>query len=818
MNPSIQQQETPTAIRTKLDMLRLAIRRYVWLYGVAALFCAIGSAFWVSLVLDWFFEPPIAFRVAMQLAVAGTVLWLFYQTIIDRLRCPLTDANMALLLERQFPVLGDSLLTIIDPYSETAAEGSDLAAYLYQEAGNQASESVGSLDVRNVFDYKILRRNAIGAGILWVLIAIFVVACPGAAQVWAARVLGLSGELWPRETHLALVGVKDNTLKVAKGDDLKIVVTADTQMVVPETVQARRYMESGKRDEKTMTKEGEAVPGPGSYQFFTHTYHAVQEPFDLYIEGGDDDLGPIQVQVVKSPVVDSMTLHCTYPEYMERDPRDVKVINPMLIPLGTKIEVRGEAGKPLVAIQGELVSGDPKDKGKNQIPVTLEEENGYYFQCKLPRLVESAAYRFTLDDTDGIRGREPYVLNLIAVNDEKPVLPDDLDGIGPYITKNAYLPIRGLVTDDYGIAEVYYAFTINPEKKGEESEASEEASGGEESASNGPKAPEIHGRKQIFKLDENCPQEYLLDAKLDLKLQDGDDGKEFNDLQVRDPQTGEIKSIGLEPGQKLTVTVLAADRCTLGAGANVGLSNRRVLEVVHPKLLYVKLAAQQLVRRQRFESLINEVIKTQSILQSSKFIEDPSEKKDEEQDKEKAKKKKEDKEKENKDSIQKAKANCLQHAEEVRVIVDALENIRRQMIHNRLDKDTEQGKGDIQRLETGVILPLRGMIDSPSAALELDESSKINLSEGNFPGLEQAIDEILDHIDDPEAATKEQKVAEKKIQAVLDNMNLVLKDMIGKENIGELRAILDDIKNKVNGMDVEIEKEKLKELKGMLED
>lgn len=781
MPQNAQQPELPVVIRTKLDALRTSIRRYVWCYGIAVIVCAMGVAFWVTLVLDWFFEPTAWVRVVMQLAVAGTVAGLFYGMVVDRLRRPLTDANMALLLERHFPELGDRLLTVLDPNVEATPGELDVATFLYRQVNDQVIKAVGPIDVRQVFDYTLLRRSAIWAGILWLLIAIFTVLFPGVTQVWAARVLGLSSQLWPRHTRLELVGVEGDTMKVARGDDLEIIVGADlSKPRVPQTVRIERHSENGGRETKTMTREGEGVIGRDTHQLFTHTFHAVREPFIFFVEGGDADLGPIRVVVVESPTVESMTLRCSYPDYMAKQPRDVKVIGPMAIPRGTKIQILGRSAKPLTGVEAERIGGgDTKKRGSDEdgegtdgesdtkvnvegaendrCLVTLNSDDPHCFQCELAELTDSASYRFTLHDTDGIQGREPFVLTLSATEDEPPELPTGLYGIGSVVTSRAYLPVRGRATDDYGIARVWFDYTIDPEKKGEVDEASQGSEGNKnEEASTGPQGPEKHGTQVIFetKTDSN-PTELALDATLDLE------------------------PFALQPGQTLAVTVLAVDRCSLGAEPNVGSGSRRALEVVTPERLLILLQARELIMRQRFEAILGEVNDTREILVRLDFVQ----------------KKEEGQKLQDELGVRRAIENCRKNAEETRAVTEVFDDIRLQMIHNRIDSAEAT-----ERLASGVVAPLREVV------------------ERRFPELEREIEQLLTKLTDPKLGPQQRDVAVTQLDALLEVMNGALARMLEMEDYNELIKILRRVIDDQQDIDRKIRERRKASLQDLLED
>ncbi len=101
------------SIHALLGTLRRRIRRYVWAEGIANGLAWLGTAFWLSLATDWFFEPPLRGRLLMIAAAIGVLAVLFVRQIGRRAFVRLTNSNMATVLERRFPQLNDSLLTAV---------------------------------------------------------------------------------------------------------------------------------------------------------------------------------------------------------------------------------------------------------------------------------------------------------------------------------------------------------------------------------------------------------------------------------------------------------------------------------------------------------------------------------------------------------------------------------------------------------------------------------------------------------------------------------------------------------------------------------
>ena len=114
--PPAEQTVIPLAppIVSLLARLRRGIRVYAWTEGIALLVAVLGASFWLSLAMDWFFEPPAELRVAMLVAVGLALVWVGYRFILRRVFVHLADRSLALVLERRFSQFRDSLLTAVE--------------------------------------------------------------------------------------------------------------------------------------------------------------------------------------------------------------------------------------------------------------------------------------------------------------------------------------------------------------------------------------------------------------------------------------------------------------------------------------------------------------------------------------------------------------------------------------------------------------------------------------------------------------------------------------------------------------------------------
>ena len=326
------------AIESLLVRLRNRIRAYVWVEGIAVALALLGLSFWASLAFDWVFEPPVPLRIALLGLVGLLLLYVVFRYILRRAFVRLANRNMAVLLERRFTGFRDSLLTTVE-LSEQPESGDyspDMFAYT-QQAAVAGTSGVALGKVFNAG--RLARRISLGV-LLVVSVIAFGIGAAEAFGIWARRSLLLSEEVWPRNTHLVVEGFEDNPVtKIARGGDLTLLVKADAgpERVVPETVEVR-MMTSDRRREK-MSREGVAVPGEDEFQNYSYKFKSVLESLDFYVVGGDDRRGPFHLEVVDSPTISEMVLHCEYPAYMNRAPREIPVTGVMHLPVGTEITI-----------------------------------------------------------------------------------------------------------------------------------------------------------------------------------------------------------------------------------------------------------------------------------------------------------------------------------------------------------------------------------------------------------------------------------------------------------------------------------------------
>jgi hypothetical protein len=361
------------------------------------------------------------------------------------------------------------------------------------------------------------------------------------------------------------------------------------------------------------------------------------------------------------------------------------------------------------------------------------------FRYALAPMRRDTTLLFTLLDADGIKSREPIPLALVAVADEPPQLAVRLAGIGTAITPAARLPVAGSVSDDYGIARVWYEYAV----------------------------------------DQHPPATAAL-ATL---------AKHPTEFVLRNAAL-EARELKLARGQKLSLAVKAADLCDLGRGPNVGSSETWLLDVVSPEELRAMLEARELVLRQRFESIVEEMTEGRDLLLRMDFsapgppAAKPATKPADKAEAKAAVKPAADKaagaepgdqplHEENLSPAQRAERrtervlqalqNCRKNAQETLGVADSIDDIRQQLANNRID--TEELKN---RLGAGIAEPLR------------------RICEQMFPELERRLEALQAATADLLAGPARRDAARRQADDILLAMRKVLSRMVELEDFNEL--------------------------------
>lgn len=451
-------QRTASAIvEQRLSALRGALLRWTVVSGGLSLLGVAAVWIGITFALDWWLHVPLTIRMIHLTVLLVLVVWLARRWLLQPLRRLPGRSGLALLYERAYPQLGQTLVSAVelDPAAVSGRERALREAILRNAEQRAATiEPAGVLRTREP-----LLRSLAGAGLL-ALLALLALTQPAAFQLYARRLFG-SSEAWPRETTLAfellsdqgrleLIETGERSLRFTKGGDFAVVIKA--QGKVPDEVELRIQSAGGT----------ETLPLPRSGEYFRTFLRSLADSVELSVRGGDDeDNEPrLRIEVLEPPDIEAIAVRVEPPAY-----------SGLPIQLRTEPQIEALAGSRLsffVATRPAAVKGEAELLPQmNRIALQPAEfpplaegagtRPGYSFELTAER---SLRYRFMLKDDNGLDNPDPGLYGVTVLADRAPEVELLSPARGEYDTvPGGWISLRVRADDDFGLREL--AWTVS---------------------------------------------------------------------------------------------------------------------------------------------------------------------------------------------------------------------------------------------------------------------------------------------------------------------------------------------------------------------
>ena len=555
----------PSLVRL-LAAVRWRARMWIWMESLATGALAVVAAGWIMLAIDRFIEPPAWARACMLTAAIAIVAWIVAVRLVMRLAVPLTDESLALVIERTHPEFRDGLSTAV-AYARRAIAADVRDPVDPELVGRTVDAAVARVD--GVRFNTIFRRRRLSLLVLAAAAAVAgsslaAAAWPALAAIGARRLILLADDPWPRRVQFEIEGFPDGVRTVARGADVDVVVRARAA-VLPEVVELRTRAAGGWRHDRMGMRGGGTTEG----QAFGHVLKGVADDLDVEVRGGDGRLRGLRIVVADPPAVADVRIISTLPDYLGGGLREIAASRVVRIPRGSSIEIECASTKPLAAatLAVRPTSGSAGEAPPEQMLATLDRPAGATrpLAARIPPLDADRVVLARLTDTSGLVNRDPVLVTLSAVPDERPQVSLRLAGISSAVTPQAVLTIEGTISDDHALGNAAVHLAAGD-------------------------------------LERQLPLE---------QVRGGEPLVEFPaDRPVRLP----LAELGLIVGSRLEVTVSARDMCTLDGEPQESQGDTWTLDVVSPESLRALLEAREILLRRRFEAVIDDLAKARDRL------------------------------------------------------------------------------------------------------------------------------------------------------------------------------------------------------------
>jgi hypothetical protein len=591
------------AIHGVLSRLRARIRWLVLLEGIATAVAWLLLTFWVALAIDYlpvrfgFSELTRTSRIVILVLVSALIASVLYRLVLRRVFVRMKDGSMAMLIERKYPQFGDSLLTTV---SRTESQPTDIPVdeSMQERTRLEAESHLQDIEFSAIVNSRPLRRSLIFAGLLLVSIVALAIAKPAVLQIAAQRLYLLRAITWPRRCQLEMVGIKikrenpvegieefgqfllpvNGEFRVAKGSTLTVMVrakgpteaqTEGNDRRLPESCSLIYRMEDGNRGVQAFKKIGAPRDGYQLYSLDGQPLRGILNDITFDILGGDYRLGPFKLAVVDEPYVVETMLALKYPAYIVDEDsgswtdRAIPWTGQARLPEGTAVTVLAKSKKELT----KVYALDRTHKKMNVIAA-----NGNKFSFEIPSLNEPLNVQFYLCDTDALVAEQPHTVSIDPIKDQPPIVQTRLSGIGTAVTPDVQIPITGSVTDDYGLKRTWIEIEIDD-------------------------SPAVAEKVTIGAESE-------LDAMIDFKQ--------------RRQESGAIYALPVGDQNSVQLVIKSEDKCDLRGSPNVGIGDKYTLDIVAPNQLLMILERLEVGQRQRLEQIYLELVDARKYLTRAK--------------------------------------------------------------------------------------------------------------------------------------------------------------------------------------------------------
>lgn len=499
-----------SVIEKKLAQLRGHIRLMFLSWGLAkVVIWAAGLTMWLYYT-DRILNLPGGLRLGALILAVVVLLIVAVRNLGYPLSKTLSDEDLALLVEREYPLLNDRLITSLQLLKEQERYKDKASAEMMRAVVSESFDIAGKLQFNEAVRSRRLLQ-LVGVSVLAMLVVF------GHAwfdrddlSIWVRRAFG-AGPDWPTRTQLeVMVLARDQVSQYPTTEELNINFTFDPEARIPELGASGVYDVAAGSDLRLIARPSGSIPdeaevrivpwqlnaagswvqgnaitrpmergtlsaGEQQQVYFAYNKLSVINAVEqIYIRAGDAQAGPFTLRVIPAPeLTTSVELSYTYPEYLVMPPRTTT--EPAIEGVaGTSVDFRFATSKPLQLGDGaSALIIDPTVGLSQTFAIDTDFDAGENrYKARVPALqLGMHRWRLRLLDEQGIENAQ-RIGDLINVKEDAPPTVRIAFSGEPlvsnqfvFVTPDAAIPLEFQLSDDYGVgsARMFWRFNTDNE-------------------------------------------------------------------------------------------------------------------------------------------------------------------------------------------------------------------------------------------------------------------------------------------------------------------------------------------------------------------
>ena len=431
MNQSMSHSAVPSAVATKLRMVR---QRKIWVQVTTAIVAAVAvllTAMAIAMLIDWLATlydsrwRVVLMGAALVMAAATGAGWIFVAS-----KRGLRWERVALDVDRQLPQM-EERMTTMTRLGQAADDPHVVHPAMLRRMATEATRWEPHVDPEQVVSMSTLGRAMIGLSAIAAALGI-------AVLMDSHRTLVLMRRFWQPGTSISATELTSmhGDLVVAKGEPVELAAVVKGSPVD----QALLSMQSEVDGPQTIT----LVASRDEPFDFMHRLRTVESPFRYQFRAGDGHSGWHNVNVAERPEIAALQMTITPPAYTGRLvttfnelPRRTSTLEKSTLELAIR------PTQPLKSLQLRM--------GDDELIELAVDETGWYRWTKT--LDKSLTLSPLLTEAHGLTNRRVLKSQINVLPDKPPVVkittPDDQVAVRPDDT----VEIHFTAVDDNGIAD-----------------------------------------------------------------------------------------------------------------------------------------------------------------------------------------------------------------------------------------------------------------------------------------------------------------------------------------------------------------------------
>lgn len=436
-----------SAVRTRHSSVAIAT-------GAATAIAALVAGLTLGMLLDYWLDLPRWIRAAFLAIDVSLLITILVQTILIPIFTGPDDDQIALQVEEANPEFRTRLIASIQ-LSRPEAIPIGASASLVRAMVMQAESLADRIDFTRVVSTDwLMKISIIAALVLLTGLSSYVYGRrDGVSSDLLARAF-LSNTPVPRKTR---IDVPQGSFKIGRGDNA--ILMARARGMIPSGGTIDVMFDSGRR--QTFPLE----VSPNEKAMFARTLENVQDSFSYRMNLGDSTSAWYQADVLVPPVVTHLECQQVYPAYTKlgtvgRSLGDLSILSGsrliLKVTTNNPIQLDGTNDKPLNAVH--LVNPE----GVPPVKLTIDPNDPRQLTADVPMPPKTSGFSIWLNDTNGLKSRDPAVYRVDLVPDKDPTVrinyPERKEEL---VTRIATLEIGFDAADDFGLANLYLKYKID---------------------------------------------------------------------------------------------------------------------------------------------------------------------------------------------------------------------------------------------------------------------------------------------------------------------------------------------------------------------